>query len=323
MNDTNTYQYVFGPVPSRRLGSSLGVDIVPFKTCTYDCVYCQLGRTTRKTCKRQMFYPVQEILTELEKKLPYIPETDYITLSGSGEPTLHEGLGDIIDGIKNITDIKVAVLTNGSLLWQQEVRRSIMDADLIIPSLDAGNEVTFHRINRPHPDITFNKMVKGLLLLRDEFSGPIWLEVFIVNTISDNKQQLRKLKDILKHIKPDRIQLNTAIRGGAEYFVEAVSMEEMEEIRQYIGHDCEIISHGNKTYDQPLHETRQEDILNLVKRRPCTIDDLASGLKIHRNEAIKYVNALKERNIITAKRSEKRILYAVRDTYRKETFIRR
>jgi len=315
MNPDHSYRYLFGPVPSRRLGSSLGVDTVPFKICTYDCVYCQLGKTTHKTCDRQVFYPVKEILEELAERLAQKAAPDYITLSGSGEPTLYEDLGEVITGIKKITDIKVAVLTNGSLFYRDDVRRSVMEADLIIPSLDAGDEETFLRVNRPHPEITFDKMLQGLYSLRREFSGLIWLEVFIVNNITTRKEQLVKMKSIIERIRPDRIQLNTAIRGAAEDFVEAVSREEMEEIRSFIGHDAEIIVHDSKSYEQSCNEVKPEDVLNLLKRRPCTIEDLSAGLHIHRNEAIKHVTALKEKDMIKMKRSKETVLYMVRDIY--------
>ncbi len=314
MSPDHSCRFLFGPVPSRRLGSSLGVDIVPFKTCTYDCVYCQLGKTTHKTCNRQVFYPVEEILEELSERLTHMAAPDYITLSGSGEPTLYRNLKDIISGIKKITDIKLAVLTNGSLFFHGDVRRAVMEADLVIPSLDAGDEETFEKINRPHPEITFEKMIRGLCALRSEFSGLFWLEVFIVNNITTRQEQLLRIKSIIERIGPDRVQLNTAVRGAAEEYVAAVSNQEMEEICGLIGNNAEIISHGDKEHEESCHEVQQEDIINLLRRRPCTIDDISSGLKIHRNEAIKHVSALKEKDLITMKRSKEIVLYAVRNT---------
>lgn len=306
-------RFLFGPVPSRRLGNSLGIDTVPFKTCTYDCVYCQLGKTTDKTCERQLFFPVDEILQELAQYLPRIPRPDYITLSGSGEPTLYKNLADIIEGIKEITDIDVAVLTNGSLFWIEDVRRSVMNADLLIPSLDAGDEETFLQINRPHPEITFDKMIEGLCLMRSEFAGPVWLEVFLVNNVTTKETQLEKIKAFIDRIKPDSIQLNTAVRGAAEDFVEAVSMERMDEIREYFGNCCEVIAHEQKIIEQSQHAVTKEDIYNLLKRRPCSIEDISIGLRIHRNEVIKHVSALQGQNIITTKRSKDKVLYVVRD----------
>ncbi|GAG90670.1 unnamed protein product, partial [marine sediment metagenome] len=169
-------EYIFGPVPSRRLGRSLGIDLVPFKTCTYDCIYCQLGRTTNKTLARKDWAPINRVIKQLSSKLDSKP--DYITLSGSGEPTLFSRLEELISKIKNITDIPVAVLTNGSLLWLPEVRNALKAADMVVPSLDAGSSQIFQYVNRPHRDITFSRMLEGLVKFRNEYNGKYWLEVF-------------------------------------------------------------------------------------------------------------------------------------------------
>ncbi|MCK4583355.1 radical SAM protein, partial [Candidatus Bathyarchaeota archaeon] len=167
--DSDKHEYIFGPVPSRRLGRSLGVDLVPFKTCTCDCIYCQLGRTTNKTIERKEWVPTDSVIEQFKEKLDSNP--DYITLSGSGEPTLFSQLEELISRIKDITDIPVAVLTNGSLLWLPEVRRTLKPADLVVPSLDAGSNQIFQYVNRPHHDITFSKMLEGLVKFRDEYDG--------------------------------------------------------------------------------------------------------------------------------------------------------
>jgi wyosine [tRNA(Phe)-imidazoG37] synthetase (radical SAM superfamily) len=318
MGKKSSYKYLFGPVPSRRLGSSLGVDTVPFKTCSYDCVYCQLGRTTDKICERRVFFPVEDILEECADKLKHVTRPNYITLSGSGEPTLHEKLGDIICGIKSITDIDVVVLTNGSLLWREEVKKSVLDADLLIPSLDAGDEKTFEQINRPHSEITFDKMVDGLCSLRKEFAGPIWLEVFLVNNVNTHKDQLVKIRTLADRIKPDRIQLNTAVRGSAEDFVEAISIEKMEEIQKITGPNSEIIVHGHQTGVSSEQKIKPEDVLDLLKRRPCSIDDLSVGLNSHRNEVIKHLHALQEQNIVSVRRIHESVLYEVRESNNNE-----
>jgi len=170
-------KYVYGPVASRRLGRSLGVDLVPFKTCTYDCVYCQLGRTTHRTIQRGEYVPVDAVLAGLKAKLALGPKPDYISLAGSGEPTLHARIGDLIAGIKLMTRIPIAVLTNGSLLWVPEVQDALMEADLVLPSLDAGDEPMFQRVNRPHPEILFEGMVDGLAAFTARFRKLVWLEV--------------------------------------------------------------------------------------------------------------------------------------------------
>ena len=179
MNDK--FKHVFGPVPSRRLGRSLGVDLVPLKVCSYDCIYCQLGRTTCKTVGRKEWVSMDAVLDELKRKLACRP--DYITLSGSGEPTLHSRLGEIIEHIQAMTKVPVAVLTNGSWLWQRGVREALTLADVVMPSLDAGDELLFQAVNRPHPEITFEKLVSGLEQFRREFSGQYWPEVLLLAAV--------------------------------------------------------------------------------------------------------------------------------------------
>ena len=181
---TRTSRHVYGPVPSRRLGRSLGVDLVPFKTCSYDCIYCQLGRTTNKTTERKEYVPVDDVLEELAEKLRSEPGPDYVGLAGSGEPTLHARIGDLIAGIKRLTSVPVAVLTNGSMLWRSDVRAGIAEADLVMPSLDAGTPRRFERVNRPHRDISFEKMVDGLVTFCAVFRGKVWLEVFVLAGIN-------------------------------------------------------------------------------------------------------------------------------------------
>ncbi len=205
--DCRSPRHVFGPVPSRRLGRSLGVDLVPFKTCSYDCIYCQVGRTTNQTIERKEWVPMDAVLDELKVKLACRP--DYVTLSGSGEPTLHSRLGETIEHIQAMSDVPVAVLTNGSLLWQKEVREELALADAVLPSLDAGNGLKFAFINRPHPCLTFERMVEGLIAFRDEFPGQYWLEVFLLGgytailvaplrgSLSEFKQAIRKARQIV------------------------------------------------------------------------------------------------------------------------------
>ena len=170
--------HIFGPVPSRRLGYSFGLDIIPFKTCTYDCIYCQLGKTTDKTSERTEFVPVNVIINELKNKLNKNIRIDYITLSGSGEPSLYSKLDELITEIKSLTSIPLAVLTNGSLLWDRHVQSGLGKADLVIPSLDAGSNETFQKVNRPCRELSFKKMVEGIINFSSEYKNEIWLEVF-------------------------------------------------------------------------------------------------------------------------------------------------
>ena len=294
MRDT----HLFGPVPSRRLGLSLGVDIVPVKTCSLDCIYCQLGKTTEKTIERKDYVPIEEVLAELRKRLAQGLETDFITLSGSGEPTLHLRLGELIEGIRKTTDIPVALLTNGTLLYRQDVRADCSRADVVLPSLDAGDEQTFRDINRPHKNISIEKLISGLAAFRDEFAGQIWLEVFFVEGVNTDAGQIAKIRDAIERIRPDKIQLNTAVRPTAEEGVKRVDMEKLRAIAEELGQKCEVVADFAPSYQGKHIETKAESILSMLKRRPCSLNDICSGLGVSRNEASKYITSLQERGVI-------------------------
>jgi wyosine [tRNA(Phe)-imidazoG37] synthetase (radical SAM superfamily) len=287
---------IFGPVPSRRLGRSLGVDLVPFKTCTYDCIYCQLGRTRCRTTERKEWVPLDDVLEKLEGKLSSNP--DYITLSGSGEPTLYSRVGELIERIKAITDLPVAVLTNGSLLWQEDVRRQLMNADLVIPSLDAGDEAMFRIVNRPHEEISFEQMLSGLTDLGREFRGAYWLEVFVVGAYTAIPGELAKVARCVDRIRPDRVQLNTVTRPPAEKYAVGVSSERLAELASVFHPRAEIIADYRGVHQRAEFAAGREDILHLLRRRPCSIDDIADGLGMHRNEVIKYVEELNAENLL-------------------------
>ncbi len=297
---------IFGPVASRRLGLSLGVDLVPLKFCTYDCLYCQVGGTTNLTTKRKEYIPLDTVIKELTAKLDTAP--DYITLSGSGEPTLYAPLESLINSIKQITDIPLAVLTNGSLLWQVDIRQALAQADLVCPSLDAGCEATFGKINRPCPEITFDKMLQGLIDFRREFTGDYWLEVFIIKGINTDPAELEKLADCIKRISPDRVQVNSATRPTAESSVAAPSREELEQIAVQLADNAEVIADFSQVLKPKDFTTHLQDVLNLLKRRPCSVDDIADGLGLPRPEVLKYLAELTAKGKI-AGQTQHNILY--------------
>ena len=288
--------YVFGPVPSRRLGRSLGVDVVPFKTCTYDCIYCQLGRTTCKSIERKEWVPLDDVVSEVKSKLSTQP--DYITLSGSGEPTLFSRLSDLIGRIKGMTNVPVALLTNGSLLWQPEVRAAIQEVDLLIPSLDAGDEMSFRHINRPHDTISFDLLMEGLVTSREACRGQYWLEVFLLAGYTAIEAEARKLAGYADLIKPHRVQLNTATRPPAENFAEGVSRERLAELSSLFDPPAEVIADFQHVHGQTRFSVSRDEILSLLRRRPCSIDGIAQGLSMHPNEVVKYVEALKAEELV-------------------------
>ncbi|GAB4335566.1 MAG: radical SAM protein [Candidatus Abyssubacteria bacterium] len=290
--------YVFGPVPSRRLGRSLGVDLVPYKTCSYDCTYCQLGRTTVRTIERTPYVPLSEVLDQLWRVLDEGEQPDYITLSGSGEPTLHSEFGRLIHAVKARSRVPIAVLTNGSLLWDEAVRNALIEADLVVPSLDAGDNDLFQRINRPDPRIVFETMVRGLVEFRQLYTGKIWLEVFLLDGTNTTPMALQRIRQHLDAMSPDKIQLNTAVRPPAEEYALRVSDSELMRIRQFFGDKAEIIAPYEGTPDTQKKKALHDEILTLLRRRPCTLDDVSNGLGVHRNEALKHLERLKEQDLV-------------------------
>ncbi len=289
----NCLHHVYGPVPSRRLGRSLGVDLVPFKTCTYDCIYCQLGPTTHLTLERQPYVPVEAILAEVKASLARGSAPEYIGLAGSGEPTLHSGIGELLQGIKAITSIPVAVLTNGSLLWMPEVRHALMQADLVLPSLDAGDPETFQRINRPEEGIFFTQMAEGLATFTRDFPGEVWLEVFLLAGINDSPASIANLAALARKIRPARVQLNTVTRPPAESLARALAPERLQELLSAFPGRVEIICEGApEATPTETPEIEDTQILALLGRRPCTPRDVARGLGLHELETLKHLDRL-------------------------------
>jgi wyosine [tRNA(Phe)-imidazoG37] synthetase (radical SAM superfamily) len=307
------YRYVFGPVASRRFGRSLGVDIIPFKTCTYDCIFCQLGRTTNRTLKRYAHVPSRQVLEEVRRKLQEGARPDYITFAGSGEPTLNENLGFLIREVKKLSDVPVVVLTNGSLLSRAEVREELKSADIVKPSLSAGDEVMFQRINRPHPGIVFQEMVDGLIAFREVFAGQIWLEVFLVEGLNATEREVEKIRLHIQKIRADRVQLNTAVRPTADKSAMAVPMERLQKFCQMMGPGAEVIAPASLG---ALHEEARatsQMVLDFLQRRPATLEDIASGMGLHINEVLKHITLLKSLgNIQEVRRGERLFFVAIR-----------
>lgn len=303
--------YVFGPVPSRRLGRSLGVDLVPFKTCTYDCVYCQLGRTTHKTIERREWVPLDDVVAAVREALPTQP--DYITLSGSGEPTLYSRIGELIERIHGLTDIPVAVLTNGSLLWDAEVRAQVATADLVVPSLDAGDESLFRAVNRPHTRLSFAQMLHGLVNFRDEYPGPIWLEVFILGGYTAIPAEARRIAEHARAIRPERVQLNTVTRPPAEEFAVAVDRPRLEEIAAAFDPPAEVVADYRGVHALPEFGATRQAVIDLLARRPCSLDDIVAGLGAHRNEVLKYVEEMDGEGLLEKRRVGGRLYFSVPD----------
>ena len=304
-------EFVFGPVPSRRLGRSLGLDLVPFKTCSFDCTYCQLGRTTDLTTERREYRPVDEVLSQLEARLAAGAAPDCITLSGSGEPTLHTGLRPLMQGVRRLTDRPIVVLTNGSLLWQPDVREDLQAADIVIPSLDAGDAEMFGRVNRPHPKLGFEQVVEGLETFCQNFAGEVWLEIFLLGGLTTDDAHLRELAGIANRISPERVQLNTVTRPPCEADARPASAEEMHRAEQILGERAGVIADRAASSGAPGGSLQAMDVVELLARRPCTLDDLASGLRAHPLEVAKHLERLLRSRTVTCQRHGKGLYYKI------------
>ncbi|MGE5584396.1 MAG: radical SAM protein [Bacillota bacterium] len=306
-------RYVFGPVPSRRLGLSLGIDVIPFKTCSFDCIYCQLGRTTCKTVQRMSFASPEEVVANLKLVLPRV-KASYITLSGSGEPTLSLDLDRLVREIKELTPIPVAVLTNSSLLCRPEVRTALLDADLVVPSLDAASQEVFERTNRPHPELRIDDIIDGIRAFSSDFHGKLWIEVMLVKGVNDDEAELARISSVLRGIRAEKIQLNTVERPPAEPYVRPLSGEEMQRARCYFDERAEVIhapgdgqARGGSALDVDEGgdeggdmKAKYVQILGLLERRPCTLADVANGLGLNMNEASKLLGMLLSLGLIRA-----------------------
>ena len=290
-------KHIFGPVPSRRLGSSLGVDIVPFKTCSYDCIYCQLGKTTCKTTERKEQIDSQSVISDLKAVLSEFDDpkssVDYITFSGSGEPTLNSAIGKMIDEIKSFTDIPVAVLTNGSLLYRENIRNDLSNADLVVPSLDAVTQRVFEKINRPAPNLDIVNIIDGIRKFSESFDGEIWLEIMLVKGIND-QTELDKIAEVIAGLNVDKIQINTVIRPPSEKYARPIDAEEMQKIKEKLGDEAEVIAKFDRAKEKVYKKDIESKIFEMLQRRPATITDISDSLSLHRNEAVKYIGQLEK-----------------------------
>ncbi len=303
-------KHVYGPVPSRRLGYSLGVDVVPYKICTLNCIYCQLGRTKLLTLDRGEYVSTAEIIKEIQGFLKKNTKIDYITFSGSGEPTLNIHIGEMIKKVKEITSIPVAVLTNGTLLFKRDVQNALMDADVVLPSLDAATQQGFRNINRPHSSLKIIKVIDGLTKFTSNFSGKVWLEIMLVKNFNDTPRELEALKEAVEKINPHKIHLNTVVRPPAEELAEPLSAEELEKIKEFFGEKAEVIASFKKR-KREFSGDLKEAIIEAIRRRPMTLEAISSSLGTSVNEVLKCIEKLLSKNQIKERRYRDKIFYEI------------
>jgi len=269
-----SYKYLFGPVPSRRLGRSLGVDLTPFKTCTMNCRFCQLGDSEKALRERAEYVPTADVLAELSQWLKNDGQADHITLAGSGEPTLHTGFGEVLRWIKEDTDIPSVLLSNGSLLHLPEVRAAAALADKVKVTLSAWDEASFQQIHQPAEGVTFGQLVEGERAFRAAYSGELSVEVFIVGGVNSDVSSVSKIAEWVETINPDRIDLNTAVRPPADSGVKAVSPEQLAELAKILGPKAEVTA-SFKKQAAPAQTVSAETLLSLIQRHPATAEQLA------------------------------------------------
>jgi wyosine [tRNA(Phe)-imidazoG37] synthetase (radical SAM superfamily) len=305
-------QHTYGPVPSRRFGLSLGVDVVPHKTCCYDCVYCQLGKTNNLTVERQDFYPLSEILDDVKNVLETGPKPDVITLAGSGDASLYLSLGPLLKGLHELTDVPILLLTNGGLLFKDEVARDVSHVDILGPSLDAGDPQTFQRINQPHKSISFEQMYTGLQAVTKNHPGKVQLEVMLAKDINDSADDIAQIASCLEHVRKDSIDINTPVRPVPDRPVYACPSATLNNALSVFGQSARVIANYSGRQAETLDASGADKrVLELLSRRPCTVDDLHSSLGLHRNQILKIIEQALESGAIEERAGNKSTYYYV------------
>jgi wyosine [tRNA(Phe)-imidazoG37] synthetase (radical SAM superfamily) len=307
-------RHIFGPVLSRRLGLSLGVDLISFKTCSYDCVYCECGPTTLHTITRQDFFPAEDVIAELRNVLASRPHLDSITLAGSGEPTLSLSLGRVINCVKNeYPEYTLSILTNGSLFIDGTVREELAPADRVIPTLTSVSQETFERIHHPYPSLRIEAIITGMVQFREMYSGALWLEVFIIPGLNTTAEELAGLKGAIERINPDRIQLNTLDRPPAEGWVKAATDAELERVCAVLGvSDIEIVGRKLPVSRAMKTNTEAGDLIRATLcRRPSTVEDLVRTTGLSGGEVAKILGALEREGTVTSKRGTRGVFYTI------------
>lgn len=312
-------KYIFGPVPSRRLGVSLGVDIVPYKTCSLNCVYCESGATTNLTPERKEYIPTNDILKQLDEALEEKPELDYVTFSGGGEPTLHSGIGKIIEHIKiNHPGYKICLLTNGTLLGNETLIKELDGLDLVIPSLDFTNEEEFVKINRPAKGVSPQGVLDGIVKFRQNSNCELWLEIFVVPGVNDSNESIAAFAKAVKQIMPDKVQLNTLDRPGCVDWIKPASEKTMMSFVRALEPIAPIEAVGKFSYKTPNsgktdgNNNLDSKMLELISRRPCTLEDIAFAAKTDKDAISRRLLVLKKKGAVQTETKERGVFYRLK-----------
>ncbi len=310
------FKHIFGPVFSRRLGVSLGIDLVPFKYCPLNCVYCEVQKTTHLVTQREDFFPVSEIISEFEAAISENPNVDHITFSGAGEPTLYTGIGEVVAYIKTqYPQYKLALLTNGVLLGDRSLWKEIDPCDVVLPSLDAGTQAVYELINRPKPGLKIGDLVDGVVAFREQYRGKIWLEVFIIPGLNDTDEELSALASAINRIKPDKIQINSLDRTGTEDWVTKPSQEGLVRVLHFFEQQCpfeaEIIS---RVIEAPnvIDEVLISSIQSVLEGEPLSAEEISSRLDVHINEISRALRHLVKSDMVSTGSAKGEVTYSWR-----------
>lgn len=299
------FKYLFGPVPSRRFGLSLGVDLLPRKTCTLDCIFCEVGPTTHRTLVRKEYVPTEEVLKELAAWFTLNLNADFITVTGAGEPTLHTRFGDVLSAIRahgrsrTHGRIRSALLTNSTLLHLPEVRSCAALAEVVKVSLSAWGQVSFAALTRPSAGVEFDRLVDGLRKFRQDFSGELWMEVFIVPGLNALRNQVEAIAALARTIRPDRVQLNTAVRPTAQQNVPSPSESQLRSLAGCFTPAAEVITRFALGPGSSRHADKTA-VLAMLARRPCTAEDVAHAFALSRAETETMVRELVGQHVVRA-----------------------
>lgn len=293
---------VYGPVPSRRFGLSLGIDLVPHKVCSYDCLYCQLGRTTRLEAEPQDFFPIDQVMADVRHALATGPRPDVLTLAGSGEPTLYGSLAELNERLRAELDIPLLLITNGGTLWHPDVDRAALRTDILAPSIDAGDERTWRRLNRPHPAVSWDQMLRGLREVTHAHSGEVRVEVMLVRKVNDDEPSLRAIAEVLRTLRADRIDVNTPVRPSLpERGAMPCDEQTLQLALSLFGPKAAPIGRFQRRdlepRERPWTDT-DKDVREMLLRRPCTAEDIRSSLGLHAHEVAKVLDRLVQEGLI-------------------------
>ena len=294
-------KYLYGPVPSRRLGRSLGIDPIPSKTCNYQCIYCQLGKTTNFTNVRKNFFPKHEIVAEMKEAIKQNEKNiDYVTFVGSGEPTLYKDLRELIIAAREFSDKPICVITNGGLIYDNDVKDALSFADVVLPTLDAGDEKSFIKINRPHPTIKYESVIQGFIDFKFFFKGEFWIEIMVMKGINDSKEELLKIKEKIDLIEPDRIDITVPIRPPTENWVKIPNTEIVSVLNEVF---CEYnnINYPDIGNFSIYSSNFEKELLSIIERHPMRQEQIIKTFSseiLTQEEILKELKRLISQNII-------------------------